>query len=286
MRVQVSRGFTIIETMLVLAITGVLIGSLLVGVGSSITNQRYRDSVVSLKSLLQDQYSQTAYVSNDRNANWSCNNATGPVQGGATVAAGQSKCVLLGRYIGISDTAISTATVVGYETSTTPQTSDVLELSNNYSLTISSTSIESNQLEWGARIAWAKTGPSYDKVGATTAPRSIAILIVRSPSSGTTYTFTSNSVTVINSITPTTLKAMLVASTSTVPGQASRVICVDPTASNNAGITFPTVVPEKLAVYISATTQDGTGIESRSDSTETSLVSGADINAGLVGKCN
>ena len=48
-----SRGFTIIEVMLFLAITGLLAVGVLATVGNSINVQRYRDAVVTLQTEVQ-----------------------------------------------------------------------------------------------------------------------------------------------------------------------------------------------------------------------------------------
>ncbi len=254
-----NRGFTIIETMLVLAITGVLVTALLVGVGTSVNIQRYRDSVSSLKSLVQDQYSRVSNVSNDRTTNWSCNASAQISQGGATLPAGQSRCLLIGRYISIIDTDIAMATVVGYQTSTTPAATDVAEIFNNYTLGVSTSSVENNQLEWGAQIAWARSGTVDQRLSpAPLTPRSIAILIIRSPTSGTTYTFTDDNVVPISSVNSAKLKTMLIENTATVPGQKERVVCIIP----SGGI----VVPEKIALYISAAAQAQSAIETRTAS--------------------
>lgn len=253
------RGFTIIETMLVLAVTGVLIATLLVGVGASINTQRYKDSVVSLKALLQSQYSMTDDVTNARDGHWTCNSSATPVVNSNGTAPGQSDCVLIGRYLSIVDGNISSATVIGYENSTAAAPNDVAEINNNYTLGISTDSIDTSTLEWGSAIAWPASGSGAKN---PTTPRSIAILILRSPSSGTSYTFTSDTVYDINTITSASLKAMMVLNTNAVPGQMQRTICVDPN-----GVT----VPEKIAVYIGQAASDASAIETRTNATIQSL---------------
>ena len=57
MSARTETGFTLVEAMLFLAITGLLTVGILVGSGVAISQQRYRDSVNSLKSFIQDQYS-------------------------------------------------------------------------------------------------------------------------------------------------------------------------------------------------------------------------------------
>ena len=50
MAAKTNNGFTVIETMLFLGVAGALTMGVLVGSGASINQQRYRDSVNSLKS--------------------------------------------------------------------------------------------------------------------------------------------------------------------------------------------------------------------------------------------
>lgn len=252
------RGFTIIETMLVLAVTGVLIASLLVGIGASINTQRYKDSVVSLKSLIQSQYSMASDVSNARNAGWTCNNSATPVQNANGTAPGQSDCVLLGRYLSIVDGAISSASIVGYENSTNSAANDIAEITGNYTLGISTDSIETSSLEWGSTIAWPKSGTGSKN---PTTPRSLSILIIRSPTSGTSFTFTSDIVYDINTVSSDSLKAMMIVGNG-IPGQSQRTICVDPN-----GVT----IPEKVAVSIGQSASDASAIETRTNATIMSL---------------
>ncbi|HEY8992652.1 MAG TPA: type II secretion system protein [Candidatus Microsaccharimonas sp.] len=251
---QVTQGFTIVETMLVLAITGVLIAGLLVGLGSSISNQRYLDAVSSFKTVLQDQYSQINNVTNDRDAGWTCNSSATPVvtQNGGT-APGQSDCVLLGRYLGIVGDKITMATVVGYPHSDTSSSGTIASIKTDYTLGISTSSIEQVNLEWGAQIAWPTSGGG---ARSPTTPRSLAILMIRSPENGTSYTFTGDTVNQIDSVSSAVLLAMMAPDlNATNPGQGARTVCLDPAGFN---------VPEKLAVYIGAGASGPGSIEVRS----------------------
>lgn len=270
MGTRFKQGFTIIETMLVLAVTGVLIATLLVGIGSSINTQRYKDSVSAFKSLLQGEYAQVDNVTNDHPANQNevCGAGAVASENVAGVAPGQSDCVLMGRYVSVVNDTISEASVLGYQKSTTVTSSDVADITTNYDLGISADSIKSSTLEWGAQIAWPVSGVDTAPSTVTPAPpnRSIGILLIRSPSTGTTYTFTSNSVFDIKSITSADLLAMVVANTGTVPGQMQRFICIDP-SPGSTGLT----VPEKLSVLINQAASSANSIEQRSDSVTASL---------------
>lgn len=54
---SIRVGFTIIEVMLFLALTGLLLSGVLVGLGSNLSRQRYNDAVEDIADILQDQYS-------------------------------------------------------------------------------------------------------------------------------------------------------------------------------------------------------------------------------------
>ncbi len=167
-------GFTIIETMLVLAVTGALITTLLIGVGSSINAQRYRDSVVSLQSILQKQYSEVANVNNT---------ASGVCKPG--VPRGQSECVIIGRYITSNDDQKLTIKTVYLDKmpSTIAGQSDTDILKSGSGVTFASFStFETYEVEWGVLLE----------------PKKFSILIVRSPSSGVIRTFINDSVLVTN----------------------------------------------------------------------------------------
>lgn len=237
---QRNGGFTIIESMLVLAISGVLIVALLAGVGTTINVQRYRDSVVSLKSLIQSQYTQLQNVRNDRTANWTCDASAIPEEGGAQ-APGQSDCVLLGRYISIADADITLASIVGYQTAASSG-NDISDIRANYNLGISSATIERETLEWGTVLAAAN--------------RTITLILVRAPMSGTIYTFSSNSVKDVENVTSDDLKEPLVAG-DTVPGQAERTLCVD---ANGL-----VVLSEPLSVWIAAYAGGPSAVELRTN---------------------
>jgi type II secretory pathway pseudopilin PulG len=249
------QGFTIIETMLVLAITGALVVAFVVGVGTSINIQRYRDSVITFQALLQSQYSEIDNVRNDRDSSWTCGSSAIPSQGGSgTIAPGQSDCVLLGRYVAITGNDISLATVVGYEVDDEAGLSDVESVRQNYTVGISQSSIERDVLEWGSEITWASEGEDSQS-GDTT--RSIAILFMRSPETGTTYTFTSDDVNQIDSVSNESLKEMMVTGL-TVPGQRQRTLCLQP-----SGV----IVPEIVAIYLAAGANGPSSVETRSYST-------------------
>ena len=95
MKQRHTAGFTIIEVVLFLAISGVLAVGLLVGIGSAIQQQQYRDAVQSYVGFLRGQYAQVLAVQNDRPDDQVC-----PIEGvsGSTIK-GRSDCFVVGRYI-------------------------------------------------------------------------------------------------------------------------------------------------------------------------------------------
>lgn len=185
MGVKTETGFTIIEVMLFLGVTGLLTIGILVGSGVSIGQQRYRDSVNSLKSYIQEQYSEVTNVVNGRDRSWSCNSTANVAQdtsAGSGQFRGTSDCVLLGRLITVDETGtkLTASNVTGYRTpNAATATSDIAELTTNYKLGVSPVDQEAVEVSWGAQVVKPKT----------TAPMPYSILIVRSPLSGSVFTF-------------------------------------------------------------------------------------------------
>ena len=220
MGIRISPGFTIIETMLFLAVTGLLIMGVLIGTGNTLNTQRYRDSVESFKNLLQSQYADLGSVRNDRSNTWNCDSTAKPIVGG-TVIRGQSDCVIVGKYLRIDKGDVTIHTVLARKTGTGTGT-DIQKLDANYAYNVSSAEVEKRSMEWGAQIAWPKSGMGAQS---PTTPRTLGIFIVRSPDSGSIYTFTSNSVPAVDSVNQATFTSIIAAGTG-IPGQGERRICV------------------------------------------------------------
>lgn len=167
-----------------MAVTGLLVVAILAGTGTSINIQRYRDSVTSLQTALQDQYSEVVNVRNETSGQLSCSADATVTVGSGGLARGQGDCVLLGRYIttAADGKTLTMSAVVGYDTSTVADTdtSDLAILKNNYSLNILPTSSQDYAVEWGSALV---------KAGGGNNPLAFSVLILRSPSSGVVRTF-------------------------------------------------------------------------------------------------
>jgi len=257
------QGFTILESVLFLAITGVLIVALLTGIGTSVNTQRYRDSVQSLKAYIQDQYTQITSTTNDHDSSWSCSSNAVVTQGqaGSGLARGQSDCVIVGRYIVINQGAITTESVIANQTGTSTTGNDITLLKTNYALSLSAASQETSTLEWGETIAWPVSGTGSKAPGTS---RSIGILIIQSPDSGSTYTFTADSPPAPGSTSSADLIAMMVTGnnvsqgygSTTLRGQSPVTLCIAPqNLVTSAG----------MAVYFQPYATNATAVESRSN---------------------
>lgn len=185
MGAKTQTGFTIIEVMLFLAVTGALTVGLLVGSGVAIGQQRYRDSVNSLQSYIQQQYNKVINVTNDRDKSWTCDSngtVTQVDNPSAGEARGTSDCVVLGRLMTVDETGtnLKSSVVVGYRNpNAVTQLSDINEIATNYKLGVTAIDEDDESVNWGAQIVKPKT----------TNPMPLSILVLRSPLSGTMLTF-------------------------------------------------------------------------------------------------
>lgn len=238
MRLSSKTGFTIIETMLFLGITGLLIMGILVGTGTSINIQRYRDSITSLQSLFQQQFSDVLNVSNGRNDDWSCDssgNVTEQVSGSGTVR-GQSDCVVLGRFITTTNAShtLSIRDVVGSLPSGAVLAQNDLDALNQYRIQVSPITNSSYDIEWNSTLV---------KPGGNIAA-SFSVLILQSPLSGIIRTFIDSGVVVRDS----DIKSLVKQSALTEPVK----MCV-----NSNGL----LTGAKMAVIVVAGATSASGVE-------------------------
>lgn len=183
-----QKGFTIIEVLLFLGITGLLALALLSGWTTMINTQRYRDSVKTLQTFIQQQYGAVYNVQNGRGAMTGCViGPDGPVftteDEGVSTPPGQTNCIILGRYIYISGgNDVTVYPIVGEDATESDNTSDraailarnPIEITTDIGLSQSELSVP-----WQAEVVNA-AGNRMD----------MAIVIARSPESGAVHTYT------------------------------------------------------------------------------------------------
>ncbi len=173
-------GFTIIESMLFLAISGLMIVGVIAGAGVSINVNRYKDSTTSLDAYLQGQYDKTINVQNDRNNQLGC--AGGVITENGNQARGTSTCMVIGRFISVMNDGTTLESQPVYAGTDGSKSGDDLTALVNSSLFLSSgaESPEAYTLEWGTKLVVPLSN---------TPLQSMRLLIVRSPSSGAIRTF-------------------------------------------------------------------------------------------------
>lgn len=261
-----TAGFTIIETLMFLAISGLMMVTMIVGVSATLANQRYNDSVRSLQSLIQEQYSKISSIENNRPADRPCglDSTALPQQNPVTPqTVGQSKCEMVGRYMIIDRGSVAIYPVLAYrDISRRPSTGSDISYMQNASymrLGVDKSLADTSQLEWGTEIAWPRSG--NDSRSPVT-PRTIGVLFIRSPDSGQVYTFTSNNANLNpDTINEATIRS-LIRPGDTIPGQAGRALCVDPMGITTFGST---------SVYINSFASGSNAIETRTNDAFKSL---------------
>lgn len=242
MGMQKQQGFTIIEVSLFLAISGLLVVFLLGGWTTMINNQRYRDSVDTLQAFLQQQYNLVYNVENGRADDLGCDSSGIRDDDASATPRGQTSCVLLGRYIHVSDgNDVTVYPVIG---TTEPTMSgwtgtDIDSIlahdpeRADGTLGISESNFE---IPWSATIVQPGTSDA----------RSFVILIVRAPSSGTVHTYTSG-----NLPTPDTLPGDFGALVTTNNENTRQIFCVDagnPLSGGTRGVSLAAYATSQSSV--------------------------------------
>ena len=245
MSTQTRSGFTIIEVMLFLAISGALTVSILVGSGVAIGQQRYRDSVNTFKGLIQEQYSQITNVVNSDGDNPVCSpsGTTLDMSDQSNQARGTSDCLVMGRFLIVEETKVTAYDLIG-QPPTAPvkndSKSDVTEL-KSYFMAVQSPEV--HDISWGARIVQPKS----------TNGMIAGILIIRSPISGTILTYTKDLKKA--DIVDSTKISGIVRSVIDESNTAQKDFCVD-----SEGGTFGRTARQAVRIKERATNQSGVEI--------------------------
>lgn len=211
MKTLSHRGFTLIEVMLFLAISGMMAVGLLATVGANINAQRYRDATTSLVTYLQSEYDKAVNVQNDRPNTMACSDTT-ISETGSGQARGTSECVIIGRFITTEGGRTFTSRPVYAATGTITATSSDTDRTaiNKTSPFISSISSEklTYTTEWQTQVVTPHTNNVYNP----------SILIVRSPLSGAlkTYVGAGNSL------------SSVMTDANDMARQADRNLCINP----------------------------------------------------------
>lgn len=232
MTTQTRRsGFTIIEVMLFLAITGALSVAILVGSGAALGQQRYRDSVNSFKGLIQEQYGQIANVVNSEAKKPNCirNGGNLVFDADSQRDRGTSECLVIGRFLLVNGEQVSTYNVIGQPGNTEGSGDDTTVL-GGYAISLQSPEV--HEVSWRARIV----EPKSDNESLT------SVLIVRSPVSGSMLTYVQDGDQTAN------VKGMIQDT-----NMVEKVFCVDSMGGSAMG--------SRLAVRINAKAANQSAIE-------------------------
>lgn len=233
---QRESGFTIIETTLVLAITGLIVAVILAGIGNSLNHQRYTDAVNQAVDFIRGQYTVGANTQNDRSNTERCTTAGIQDTGAATTGTplGTSDCLLVGTIMRTNGTDGKSVSV--YQVVALADPGDSMSGSTDTELLAASQLTQGNRLqtyqpEWDTRFL--NPDPAE--------PAQFTILVVRTPVSGTMRTYSSDS--------GSTSIADLLNSP-----QEDRKLCIDQTGFFGMGI-------QPMGILIVRGTANTTGVQ-------------------------
>ena len=245
---KTGAGFTIIEVILFLGITGLLALSLLGGWTTMINTQRYKDSVKTVQSFIQTQYNLVYNVEIIRDASGGpycvVNGSGQPVFQASGDSRGQSDCIQMGRLVHISQgSTIDVFPIVGVDEEETA-TNDLQSIENrNPVIAQSDLLLTENELTipWQAEVK---------QPGGSTDTQNVALAIVRSPLTGSVHTY----VRPTDGVTVPTMDQML-----TEGDERDVVLCLDP-GTAFSGSRIGVIVRERASAqsFVQTIQEDGT----------------------------
>lgn len=168
-----KKGFTIIETLLVLSISALFAVGMLIGWNRNVDRARYEDAVSTFKSDIQAIFDEVSSPTNSRTQG-SCIEETNTVRVDAAgqTGAGTTKCIIMGKIISFADNTMAASLMIPGN-SVSPMngkyvTWNLLGIDKDYStyndvisaikgskISVDMGSRSENTLEWGARLRMA-----------------------------------------------------------------------------------------------------------------------------------
>ena len=229
---QRESGFTIIETSLVLAITGLVVALTLIGIGNALNQQRYTDAVNQAVDFFRGQYTQASSTVNNRPITDNC--GLSGITTGPDVTRGATECILLGKILHTNSGKITVHQVVGL---------------SDPSATTGASTMTDTQILSASQLIEGNLVDTYEPEWATSLlapgssnPAIFSIMIVRTPISGTVHTYSSSSAT-------TTPSGLL-----SVSPQTDTMMCVD-----QAGFFSAMIAP--MGITIAKEAVNTTGVQ-------------------------
>lgn len=187
------RGFTIVEVMMFLAISGLMISGLLLAVSGGINKERYNDATNSFIDFLKEQYNLVENVQNTRIPS----DGGGPGADACTSAfRATSDCTIIGRYVASNNgmvtswPIIATANVVEVLGRPGLDDSNSRVVYEHLGLVVSmdiGEMIREHTLRWQTRLV----PPTND--ADSELPREFRMVLLRSPLTGTVSTYVATS---------------------------------------------------------------------------------------------
>ncbi|MFZ1458681.1 MAG: prepilin-type N-terminal cleavage/methylation domain-containing protein [Candidatus Saccharimonadales bacterium] len=226
-----GNGFTVIEVIIFLAISGLLLTMALIGSGQMARQQRFTDSVNGLQSNLQREYESVASGVNIRSAADVCSESN--------VQPGRAKCVIMGRVLSFDETGVTVNSrpVTGVPAVETGTTYDQIQAAGPTIMDQDNTSFT---LSWGAtfQVASRASGVLTSEPAMAAASAAVPtprakinnLAFLRSPYSTqiVSYYFYSSG-TSLGTVQTALTKAVLVAS-ATQTASTTGAICIHNTA--------------------------------------------------------
>lgn len=185
-RTSYSSGFTVIEVMLFLAVSGLMILGMFVGISGSINRQRYDDAVFSFQDYMQGQFNLVDNVRNNRDLNYTCEPGLIAEDSTPDEARGTSEdCTIVGRLVTTTNGRDFISEPVFSTSGTIDTSGDDAVLLDSMQLTLGPSDATNDHddytLAWSTKVYTDSANPGTSN--------SAQLLIVRMPTSSIVRTY-------------------------------------------------------------------------------------------------